>query len=156
MTLGVNRNVRMPRPKGARPPFGLLRDATIHPAHATLRLPTHTVSSPEGAGMAQLGRFLYCPINLTIALTKPRKAKEQRASAQFAGFLLVNGWSIPDRDHRPRTASLCRDAANDVDADPITGEERAPAEQAAGQQCALGNDLGHRPRQRHAQDQEAD
>src|SRR5215813_10251606 len=68
MTLGVNRNVRMPRPKGARPPFGPLRDATIHPAHATLRLPTHTLSSPQGAEMAQMGRFLYCPINLAIAL----------------------------------------------------------------------------------------
>src|SRR5215470_20062873 len=59
-------NVRMPRPKGAcRPPFGLLRDATIpRPCK------TQPIFPPaEGGVMAQMRRIFYRRRKLAILLT---------------------------------------------------------------------------------------
>src|SRR6266545_3457261 len=100
MTLGVNRNARMPRPKGARPPFGLLRDVTIHPAQATLRLPNAYCVVATRRWNGANGTILYCLINLAIALIALHEAQPRRMAMAARRIharrgRLVNGWSIP-------------------------------------------------------------
>jgi hypothetical protein len=50
--------------------------------------------------MAQMGRFLYCPINLAIALTTPRKLVEALDSRGAAGISI--GKRLVNTRPRPR------------------------------------------------------
>src|SRR5262249_20148283 len=100
-----------------------------------------------------------CRINVAIALIIKYKIKTRELLQKirhFSRFGEVRAkWFFNTRP-TPTAASLCRNSADDVNADPVTGEEGRDAEETAGKQRALRDALGPRAREGGAQDQQAD